>query len=169
MVPWVRSRCDLPWQELPGLRNEVVHCEGEEVSSQSGGDGYGKIRKACQTGGASGWAKHCGNTDDHKKSNRIERKLGKQDLDGEVPAPRMRTTRKRDKVPTRRHLMDRWAHNEKEISERLKEMEAHKKKSPPCRGCMSLCGGGKNWFMKWRLETRAKLLKEFDKYGYEKP
>ncbi len=138
------------------------------MSSQSGSDGYGKVRKNCQTGGASGWAKHCGSTDDHKKSNRLERKLGKQEMDGEVPAPRMRTTRRSNKVPTRRHLLQKFEHVQKDIDQREKDRKAHLEKLPKCKGCMMYCSEDR-WWSKWRFKQRENILKEFEKYGYEKP
>jgi hypothetical protein len=143
------------------------------MSSQSGGDGYGKVKKNCQTGGASGWAKHCGSTDDHKKSNRIERKLGKQELEGEVPAPRMRGSR-RAKVPTRRHLMDKYQHLKAELDKRTKERDAHLKKAGSDCDCWSFCRDrmgekGEDWFQKWRRRQMEKLLEEFEKHGYERP
>ena len=143
------------------------------MSSQSGGDGYSKVRKACQTGGASGWAKHCGNTDDHKKSNRLERKLGKQDLDDEFPAPRMRTTSKRNKVPSRRHLMDKYSYLKAELDSRQKEKDAHDRvKKPDCKchmHCWDYKDGFGDWVVRWRSQAIDKLLKEFEKYGYDKP
>lgn len=138
------------------------------MSSQSGSDGYGKVRKSCQTGGASGWAKHCGSTDDHKKSNRIERRLGKQEMDGEIPAPRMRTTGRRSKVPTRKHLMDKFnymvARKKSHDESDRKHLEMHHKRGDVKCDCML-----GRWFDKWHEKDMKKLLAEFEKYGYDAP
>lgn len=138
------------------------------MSSQSGSDGYGKVRKSCQTGGASGWAKHCGSTKDHQMSNRLERKLGKQEIE-DGRAPRMRGTRKRaDKRPTRKHLMDKFnyivarkkSHDESE----KKHLEMHHKRGSTQCDCML-----NRWFDKWHEKDMKKLLAEFEKYGYDAP
>lgn len=137
------------------------------MSTQSGGDGYGKVRKSCQTGGASGWAKHCGNTDDHKKSNRVERRLAKEQITEDDGVSRVRSS-KRKRVPTRRHLVDRFKHVQGEIDQHEKDRKKHLEKKPKCKGCMMYCNED-HWYGKWRFKQRENILKEFEKYGYEKP
>lgn len=137
------------------------------MSGQSGGSGYGKVKKSCQTGGADGWAKHCGSTDDHKLSNRTERRLGKYEIEDEL-APRMRgSSRRRDKVPTRKHLMDRMTHWRGKVAERQKDIEQHKEKHGQNCACRMYCTD--RWIDKYYAGNIAKVLKDMEKYGYEKP
>jgi hypothetical protein len=136
------------------------------MSNQSGSDGYNKVKKSCQRGGASGWAKHCGDKKDHQLSNRAERRLAKDEIvSGDEPRP---PRAKRTKIPTRRHLMDKLAHIDKQISSRKKDVDAHKKKKPDCEGCYMYCSKDR-WLDDWHARDRAKIMKEFEKHGYRLP
>ena len=75
---------------------------------------------------------------------------------------------KREKIPTRRHLMDRLAHIDKKIAERKSDVEKHKKDRPDCKGCMMYCSKDR-WIDKWYSGDRAKVMKEFEKHGYKNP
>lgn len=143
----------------------------DPVSNQSGGSGYNKVKKSCQSGGASGWAKHCGSTDDHKKSNRTERRRAKDRVTEDDGVSRLKPKGK--KIPTRRHLMDKYTHLKAEWDKRKKDVDEHRAKvSKDCK-CWMYCrdfdGSDGDYFMKWRKRQLEKILKEFEKYGYKKP
>ena len=151
------------------LRHDVDAVEGKEMSDsgQEGGDGYGKVKKSMQTGGASGWAKHCGDTKDHQLSNRLERRSAKQALKSGAGGGGNKIKGKRVKPPTRKHLMDRFNHWSGQAAQRKREIDQHKKeKRSPC-ACYMYCGD--RWLDKYYAENLAKVLKEFEKYGYKKP
>ncbi len=137
------------------------------MSGQSGGTGYNKIKKSCQSGGASGWAKHCGDTKDHKLSNRTERRLAKEQLTEDDGVARVPPKSKRKKIPTRKHLLDRLSHWSGQQAQRQRDIKQHKKERGNDCPCQMYCSD--RWIDKYYAENIAKVLKEFDKHGYARP
>lgn len=143
------------------------------MSGQSGGTGYNKIKKSCQSGGASGWAKHCGDTKDHKLSNRTERRLAKEELVVDDAPASVPPRSKRKKVPTRKHLLDKLDHLARQVLDWEKREKAHfafhEKKGETCH-CWTYRANKKRDLPSVRYrEEIAELLKEFDKHGYARP
>ena len=146
------------------------------MSTESGGDGYVKVKKSSQTGGASGWAKHCGDTDDHQRSNRLERRSAKQELAGPSSEHVRRSLKKaknRPGKPTRRHLLDRLAPIEKRIKEEVSWLQDHEPEmrvAPPGAKWKYHCTfrSGLRSLARY-LEERNKVRAEFTKHGYKLP
>jgi hypothetical protein len=136
------------------------------TTPESGGDGYSKIKKSCQTGGASGWSRHCGSTDDHERSNRLERRSAKQELNG-AHSGGSKPKRRSDKKPTRRHLLDKLKHTDAQIAKRKQERDAHTALAGPTCTCFSFCSD--RWLDKHYAANRVKIIAEFTKHGYKAP
>ncbi len=134
------------------------------MSQQQGGSGYNKFKKDCQTGGASGWAKHCGDTQDHKLSNRLERKR-RAEFDEELPRVPSRRKNKA-KVPTRRHLLDKLKYLDSSLAKYEEGRRKHKESHADCK-CWAYSED--RWYFKWIARDRAKVLAEMKKHGYEVP
>ena len=145
------------------------------MSIESGGDeGQNRARKANQVGGSG--AKHAYG-DCHPLSNRAERRSAKQSLEhgtGRTAARSLKKGKNKDRIPSRKHLLDRLAVIDKGIvsvrdwlskNRKLTQEEVHE-----YPGLIRYCGYNYHTEELTSLNAkRAKLLAEFTKHGYKAP
>jgi len=141
------------------------------MSVESGGTGDGKEKKDAQYSG--GWAKHAYG-DEHPLSNRRQRRASKQELaTGRVrPVRSLKKSKNKDRVPTRKHLMDRLSPLEKQISRHKDWLFKNEPKNYPPRADGLVYYEpytGHLQSLGYYMEQKMKVIAEFVKYGYPLP